>query len=280
MNHQGGIIVTIFREIVQAFLIEDIERIQRKSESFDNGFINRVREMTFWPSRNRDLSEKKRTRLSGLITEITELPQTTDSETQANLLELILTCSHELLAICTEKRYVTGLTEIALGNLQAFVNAAKEKICNDLQLDNVITNDDLITKVKCCCAKACVRSVYVKHCLETNEQLDSRKEKIILDAIKFATAITETLNAAQTTQSKSLLTMDQYIHLLVERAEFVQEGVKKIDAHASNLYVIKYMNDAIQLLNPSAPKAATAIATATEGPEGPEKFQPAKRGFA
>lgn len=47
MNRYGDVNMTIFRIIVEEFLIDGIDKIQATSKGYDEGAVNRVRGLTF-----------------------------------------------------------------------------------------------------------------------------------------------------------------------------------------------------------------------------------------
>ncbi len=249
--------MTIFRKIAEEFILDAIKKIQNTSISYDNGTLNRARAWALSKGRDLELSASKRMRLEQLITDIQALEPSEDSATKDNLLALITKCKQDLLDICTAKKHHTGSTEIAVTDVHAFITAAYEKICVDLKLIDTDAVDNTITQLKYYCAKACGRSVYEQCIIKSSQPvlLTPEKEKIIQNTLEFSTAIDKTINVAKKNTQESSLTNEQGIQLMVDRAEYIQREVKKIDHHPSNDYVIEYMNQAIESFAPTVPTA-------------------------
>lgn len=267
--------MTIFRKIVEEFLIEGIEKIKATSMSYDQGAVNYARSLMIFSGRDLQLSENKRVRLDRLKNEIQQLPEATDPATKDALIDLITKCKHDLLEICTAKKRPTGSTELAVTDLNNFVIAAHVKICDYLRLTDVPADNKTINKLNYYAAKGCGRSVYEKECIKSSETLvlNDEKEKIIFETLGFAVQINKTTSVAKASKPLEVMEKRHFMQLITERAEFIQREVQKIDQLASNDYVIDYMNQAIESIMPPVPKVVAAKAFSIEDAHKGEESQ-------
>lgn len=198
------------------------------------------------------MSEKKRARLDQLKNEIKGLDESTDIQTRAAISELITKCIQNLSNICLEKQRHTGSTEIAVANLKSFVSTTYEVICGNLKLSDVVSNEKTVNRIKYFCAKACARSAFEKHFEKSPDTLvlSNEKQNIILDTLDFTIAIHKTVTAARA-HNQSAISKQQFLQLIIERVEYLQNKVQEIDSHLSTVYLNDYMNQAIQSIRPA-----------------------------
>lgn len=264
-------VMSVFRKIAEEFLIEGIDKIQTKSKSYDEGVINLAGALTiFGLGRNIELSVKKRDRLELLKADIKKLPEAaSDDLLKDELLNLINKCKVYLLDLCIDKDNHTGTSETSMKYLLDFVTAAHEKICGFMQLIDVPADHTNLNVFRYHAAKICGRSVYEEKFIKNNVAtmiLNSEKENIIFNALELAEQVNTTrIEAkkasepakqkidAKSTEVKTvkLMKKDQFIQLMIDRAEYIKNEIQKIDQHVSNAYAIEYMNQSIEIFRPS-----------------------------